>query len=217
MRLPVRIGTAALVPLVLGCSTADGSTQPFGAGTDAGVDASLPDTAVAVSADAAHEPPVADVAPEALSAQDAEPHLPPDCDSDVYHQYACCVFAGVNEFRKQHGVGLLDYVWDPETTAVAQWYTELKRDAGVFAHGVDGRKCGSRMSAFDVSWSSCGENLARNTYDNWLESCQTVVVQWANSTAGHREAMLEDKWTYAGVGVAQGDGWWWVTMNFREP
>jgi len=169
-----------------------------------------------VQPDVLDEAAVEETGPEA-SLPDADPNLPPDCNVDVYHQYACCVFQGVNEFRQQNGVGLLDYVWDAPTAEVAQWYTDLMRDTGVFAHGVDGRKCGSRLSYFGVDWSSCGENLARNTYDDWQESCASVVVQWANSTSGHREAMLEDKWTYAGVGVAEGGGWWWTTMNFREP
>lgn len=205
---------ALVVPTA--CSSVDGVSDTYATRTDAGAEGG----ADAIPAEAAPEPDVAtvDVGPDLSSEPPViDPTLPPDCDVDVFHRYACCVFQGVNEFRQQHGVGLLDYVWDPQTAEVAQWYSELMRDTGIFDHGVDGRKCGSRMSSFDVDWSSCGENLARNTYEDWQESCERVVIQWAGSTAGHREAMLEDKWTFAGVGVAQGGGWWWTTMNFREP
>ena len=202
--------------LLVGCSSADGDANGFGA-YDGGVDATSQDGPVA---DAMDEPAVASEAGEdqvVPDAPDADPNLPPDCNVDVFHQYVCCVFQGVNEFRQQHGVGLVDYVWHPQVAEMAQWYSQEMLNQGVFAHGIDGKKCGSRLDGYGVDWSSCGENLARNTYDDWKESCDTVIVQWAESTAGHREAMLESKWTYAGVGVVQGDGWWWTTMNFLEP
>jgi uncharacterized protein YkwD len=140
-----------------------------------------------------------------------------ECEKDDFHRYACCVFDEVNRFRHENAVGLEDYLWDAEISSAAYYYATYMAERGRFAHGLDGLKVGSRLSNFGVDWSAAGENIQRNTYDTWQEGCVSTLNGWATSTSGHREAMLDSRYTHGAVGVDFGsDGYWYVVMNFAK-
>ncbi len=189
---------------------ADGA-RPDARRPAAGADARVPDGATPPSPDAPRGAPDAGSGPASAT--------PPAeyCMRDELTRYACCVFERVNLFRRAQGPGLPDFAWDPGVADVAAWYAQRMAEAEAVAHGLDGRACGGRLTAFGIDWSSCGENVAGNTVDDAMASCTQIVdEQWANSS-GHRRAMLSADWSQAGVGVARAGGWWYVTLNFREP
>jgi len=147
-----------------------------------------------------------------------------DCEIDDAHRYACCVFEQVNLFRSQAGLGLIDYVYDAKLAEVGFYYAGYMADHNSFAHSADGINFGQRLDNFGVAWASAGENLQRNTRSSWEQACQETVWGsggWANSTQGHREAMLGQAangtpkgWTHAGAGVAKSGVYWYVAMYF---
>lgn len=144
------------------------------------------------------------------------------CDSDDLHRYACCVFDQVNVFRAESGLG--PYVQDADLEAVAFSYAGFMADTGQFAHSADGLQFGERLDAAGIAWASAGENLQSNTLGDWRAACEETVRGaggWANSDAGHREAMLgqaadgsDRDWTHAAAGVGRAGGRWYVAMYF---
>ena len=130
----------------------------------------------------------------------------------------------ITAFRAEHGVGLVDYVWDENIAECAFYYAEYMAEHNDFSHGADGLNFGDRLDDFDVAWSSAGENLQRNGESSWSAACHETVWGsggWANSTAGHREAMLGQDpsetpkgWTHAAAGVGESWGQWYVAMYF---
>jgi len=72
-------------------------------------------------------------------------------------------------------------------------------DKGYFSHaGPDGKLPWYWLDAAGYAYSYAGENLAIN----YVESAD-VVLAWMNSP-GHRENILNDKYTEIGIGVAEG-------------
>ena len=166
-------------------------------------------------------------ADEEVGVQDSEGVVvadPLDCDADDVHRYACCVFDEVNLWRKEQDDGLAPYLHDGELSMVAYDYSAFMAERGDFGHGLDNRGIGERLNDYGIFWRSVGENIQRNSFPDWHEACVSTVRGsggWAGSDEGHREAMLgtsvsgEDMgWTQAGVGVARGDRYWYVTMYF---
>lgn|GEM_PF-3171737 len=166
--------------------------------------------------------PDEDLVDETVVPDDAVPSG--DCELDDAHRYACCVFEQVNVFRSQAGLGLIDYVYDAKLAEVGFYYAGYMADNNTFAHSADGINFGQRLDNFGVAWVSAGENLQRNSRSSWESACQETVWGsggWANSTQGHREAMLGQDtsgtpkgWTHAGAGVAKSGGYWYVAMYF---
>lgn len=144
------------------------------------------------------------------------------CELDDAHRYACCVFDAVNAYRGAQGLD--PYVFDSALTEVGFYYADYMASNGVYAHSADGMNFGERLDEFDVAWQSAGENLQRNDIGTWQAACNETVNGrggWANSSAGHREAMLgqdrsgtDKAWSHAGVGVARAGGDWYVAMYF---
>ncbi len=179
-------------------------------------EAALPDTAADIQTpDAA----AADTAPA------ADTLATPDSDiakSDL-ERYADCVFDKVNAFRAANGKPAA-YLRDTKLDEVGVYYSGYMAKNNVFAHSADGKNFGERLDSFGVKWASAGENLQKNSKATWETACQETVNGsggWANSTAGHKEAMLgktqdgTDKgWTHAGVGVAKAGSQWYVAMYF---
>lgn len=188
----------------------EGTLPPGEPGTD--------DAAPATPDRDAEAPSDADTA-EAI---DASSPTPPPATEEL--AYADCVFEAVNAFRSSQGLKVA-YVRDGKLDQVGATYAEYMSDRGLFAHSADGQSFGDRLDAAGVAWASAAENLQKNGIPNVASACaETVNGQggWANSTQGHREAMLgqdangTDKgFTHAGVGVARdGSGQWRVAMYF---
>ncbi len=224
-----RLAAFALPAVLDACSAGAPDGKPSDAGARTTVDGGLRRDATRSgdgrSRDAATAAPATlDAARDGRAAlPDARPGLPSIvppaefCARDELAQYACCVFERVNRFRRAEGVGLRDFAWDPAVADVAAWYAARMAVKSAVSHGLDGRACGGRLTAFGVGWSSCGENVAGNTGLDPTASClQIVDQQWANSSS-HRRAMLSSDWSRAGVGAARAGGWWYVTLNFLEP
>lgn len=211
---PVWLAIALLV--LSSCSSTDGDAlyEPSQqTGTDASPDAasdSAPDAIEATAPDATVEDaPSADTSP----LQDATPDTTPngiDCESTDERRFACCTFTAINEYRTSLGLSAL--AWDPKVAVAAEWYSQYMADLGLFAHGLDGRKVGSRLTDFGVDWTAAGENIARNTTSSWEESCTQVFDQWFGSPS-HHALMVSPKYTHGAVGVARGGDWWYATLN----
>lgn len=225
MKTAVAISMFALGFLVTGCEQ-DGDL-PLDSGTwdtldpDTVLEDPSPDTAVDPESDTAVidslEDPAVDDGPEILPSDEY-------CNIDDFHRYACCVLDEVNRYRLENGVGLVDYVWDPDIASCAFYYAQYMAAHGTFAHGADGQNFGDRLDSFGVAWASAGENLQRNSEIGWEAACQETVWGWggwAHSTDGHREAMLgqdpsgtDKMWTHAAAGVDRSGTRWYVAMYF---
>ena len=199
------------------CSSADGDTlyepsQP--SGTDASPDGPAADVAETEDATVTDVLPAEDVAPADTSPPpDAAPDANPsgiDCDSTDERRFACCTFTAINDYRTS--LGLSAWHWDVKVAVAAEWYSHYMADLGLFAHGLDGRKVGSRLTDFGVDWTAAGENIARNTTSAWDESCTQVFDQWFGSPS-HHALMVSPKYTHGAVGVARGGNWWYATLN----
>jgi uncharacterized protein YkwD len=83
-----------------------------------------------------------------------------------------------------------------------------------FAHEnpVTGSTLGDRAAAFEYDYWMIGENLAAGQ-----TSPEQVVTDWMNSP-GHRENMLQERYTEVGVGLREGGdyGLYWV-LEFGQP
>jgi uncharacterized protein YkwD len=213
---PVWLAIALLV--LPSCSSTDGDAlyEPSQqTGTDASPDTPPADVAEASLPDAATEdaPPTQDVSTTDTPLPEAAPDTTPngiDCESTDERRFACCTFTAINDYRTSLGLSAL--LWDPKVAVAAEWYSQYMADLSLFAHGLDGRKVGSRLTDFGVDWTAAGENIARNTTSSWEESCTQVFDQWFGSPS-HHTLMVSPKYTHGAVGVARGGDWWYATLN----
>ncbi|PLR97733.1 hypothetical protein CVD19_07930 [Bacillus sp. T33-2] len=101
-----------------------------------------------------------------------------------------------NVIRLRHKLEPLK--WDDKTAEVAYAHSRDMQESNYFSH--TSKKYGSisdRLKAADIAYQSAGENIAANYTD-----APAVVEGWLNSK-GHREALLNEKFTHLGVGVYQ--------------
>ena len=78
------------------------------------------------------------------------------------------------------------------------------------------RTPGMRATAAGVTWSSIAENLASMSGAAASVGAQTGSI-WMNSS-GHRNNLLNARYTHTGVGVAVDDrGVWYVTQLYVLP
>jgi uncharacterized protein YkwD len=88
---------------------------------------------------------------------------------------------------------------DPKLDLAAQRHAEDMLGRSFFAHrGPDGRTVRERARAAGFEWSAIGENLAEGQ-----ESVKEAVEAWMRSS-GHRENILDRRYTETGVGLALG-------------
>jgi uncharacterized YkwD family protein/spore coat assembly protein SafA len=112
-----------------------------------------------------------------------------------------------NQERQNAGLAPLQLDW--QLSRVARYKSRDMRDTGYFAHRSP--QYGSpfdMMKRFKVQYSSAGENIAVGQ-----TSPEQVVKEWMNSP-GHRKNILNDTYTYIGVGYAKGGsyGTYWTQM-----
>jgi uncharacterized protein YkwD len=216
--IPKFVWLAIALVALPSCSSADGDAlyEPSQqTETDAAPDtptdvaeASTPDTTVE-DALPATDVSTTDTTPLPEAAPDTAPNGI-DCESTDERRFACCTFTAINDYRTSLGLSAL--LWDPKVAIAAEWYSQYMADLGLFAHGLDGRKVGSRLTDFGVDWTAAGENIARNTTSSWEESCTQVFDQWFGSPS-HHALMVSPKYTHGAVGVARGGDWWYATLN----
>ncbi len=101
----------------------------------------------------------------------------------------------INTFREQNGVAPL--AASPNLSRAAAWMSEDLSSHGTFSHTDSlGRSPFKRVVDCGYGSSGAGENLARTL------SAQGAFNLWLGSTAGHRENMLNPRWTVVGIGQA---------------
>jgi uncharacterized protein YkwD len=88
---------------------------------------------------------------------------------------------------------------DPKLDLAAQRHAEDMLARSFFAHrGADGKTVRERARAAGFEWSAIGENLAEGQ-----DSVKEAVEAWMRSS-GHRENILDRRYTETGVGLALG-------------
>ncbi|WP_254863660.1 CAP domain-containing protein [Halovivax gelatinilyticus] len=133
----------------------------------------------------------------------------------------------INDVRAEHGLDPL--VWDATIASVSRGHSADMAQREYFAH--DNPEGESPMDRFQTTGDYCqryGENIAQSWVDRAVESgdggvveyttpeeaAEGLVDQWMNSPP-HREAILNDEWDRAGVGVyLTDDGMVFATQNF---
>lgn len=121
---------------------------------------------------------------------------------------------GVNEIRVEHGLQPLEY--HEGLTVAARDYSEKMVRFNFFSHtGADGSKLDERAKEYGLKFRAIGENLhSSRGYD---DPVSVALEDWMKS-AGHRESLLNDRYTHTGVGVAIGnDGTAIFTQLFMLP
>ena len=121
---------------------------------------------------------------------------------------------GVNEIRVEYGLQSLKY--DERLTVAARDYSGEMARLNFFSHtGADGSKLDDRAKDHGLNYQSIGENLhSSRGYD---DPASVALEDWMKS-AGHRESILNDRYTHTGVGVAIGnDGTAIFTQLFMLP
>lgn len=98
----------------------------------------------------------------------------------------------VNGLRAKNGLSLL--AWSDAAAKVARDYSKVMVESGVFDH--DGSFC-DRLIAEGIRWLNAGENISRGYYNLYF-----VCDAYYNSES-HRENILSEKFTHAGMGYYQ--------------
>ncbi len=123
------------------------------------------------------------------------------------------IVARVNEERAQNGLNAVTI--DPELTAAAQSYacTMITDDYFGHYHPVTGQGPGERATQAGYLYRAVGENLAAGQ-----RTSLQAMTDWMNSTAGHRENILNPMWVHIGVSIRKGGkyGTYWV-QEFGAP
>lgn len=111
-------------------------------------------------------------------------------------------FELVNAERRVGGVTAL--IWDAELGSMARLHSENMAHLGFFSHtSPDGTGVTARAHAGGISgWSRMGENIAYNL--GFDDPAAFAVVRWMQST-DHRENILNEGFTHAGLGIARAD------------
>jgi uncharacterized protein YkwD len=132
-------------------------------------------------------------------------------------EYEECVFDEVNRAREQEGLRPLSR--DRSLDGLGHYYAGLMQQTRKFAHRIDGRSVGERMTEFGIPFLRAAENLQQNDYDTCEAGCRETVWGrggWMKSKKGHREAMLDPGYERAGLGVEDDGRTWRVAMYFRR-
>lgn len=119
----------------------------------------------------------------------------------------------VNDERVAAGEDAL--IWDEMLTEVARAHSEDMVAHDYFSHTEpDGDTLTDRLADAHVSYVLAGENIAWNW--NYPDPAQTAVDGWMDSL-GHRENILREQFTHAGMGVAKAaDDSYYFTQVFAD-
>lgn len=111
-----------------------------------------------------------------------------------------------NVQRKKHGLPALKRLSSLDT--VSQAWTQQMYDSGNFVHNPE------YISQYPGSPKAGAENIASGTGN--LMTSSNVVAQWMASSYGHRETLLDPKYTHLGVGYVSVGGRAYATQNFAQ-
>lgn len=120
------------------------------------------------------------------------------------YDYAMQVWDIVNEERAKEGKSALE--WDEDISELTTIRAEEL--ASSYSHTrPDGQSFYSVFSENDMSYRSCGENIAAGQ-----KTPEIVMNAWMNST-GHRNNILKDSYTHMAVGCyTSGGRTYWVQL-----
>ncbi|WP_246234749.1 CAP domain-containing protein [Bacillus aquiflavi] len=97
--------------------------------------------------------------------------------------------------------------WDEKTANVAYMHSKDMYDSNYFSHNSPNNgSVADRLDTAEVFYKTAGENIAAHYIDG-----PAVVEGWLNSK-GHRETMLNDKFTHIGIGIYKK----YYTQNFIQ-
>jgi uncharacterized protein YkwD len=103
------------------------------------------------------------------------------------------MFDLVNEERKKRGVAEL--TWRSEVVPIARNHAQDMWERKYFGHvSPEGQDVGGRLDEAGVSYTFAGENLA-------LAPTVTTAHNGLMNSEGHRENILEERFTHMGIGV----------------
>ena len=103
----------------------------------------------------------------------------------------------LNAQRVQNGLAPL--VMRDDLRQLARAFSQDMIDRGFFSHtDPDGKDPFDRMADAGITYTSAGENIAWNNFD---DPVATAVDGWMNSS-GHRANILRASFTHTGMGVA---------------
>ena len=126
-------------------------------------------------------------------------------------KYAAEVLRLVNEERKKANVAPLKNSSNLAAVAVAK--SKDMRDKNYFAHTSPTYGTLAQMAKkFNISYTRLGENIAAGQ-----STPAAAVKSWMNSQ-GHRDAILDDRYTHIGIGYAAGGSrsHYWTQLFLRE-
>lgn len=107
-------------------------------------------------------------------------------------------FHTTNAVRAINGKSSLEY--SEKASACVRKHCEDMSARNYFSHDTpEGVTSSQRMRNSGIEYTSCAENLAAGYLDAF-----GIVDGWYNSS-GHRKNLLDEKYRYLGVGVAQGN------------
>jgi len=122
--------------------------------------------------------------------------------------------AGANEYGQgdEPSPGY-DYEWAPQLFELSQEHSLNQANIGSISHdGVSDRF--NRVTF--CQWQSWGENVAYNMESSEPDAAAMAIKQWAESTSGHRENMLNNSWDYAAVAAAKNGNSVYFTAKFMK-
>ena len=154
---------------------------------------------------------IASASPSDSSARGAE-SVRPSTRAFAANSFELRAFALVNEERRERGQQPLR--WDADAARVAREHSENMARRGFFSHtSPDGADYVRRAAAGGVTgWRALAENIAYN--QGFDDPAAFAVERWMLSSK-HRENILRQVFTHAGIGVARAaDGRVFFTQVF---
>ena len=123
------------------------------------------------------------------------------------------LFAMHNQGRQSNGVSPA-LVLDGTLTAIARQRANDMAAKGYFSHtSPSGETAFTLLASYNYPYKIAGENIARNNYPD-SQTVDTAFNGFMNSP-GHRQNILEPRFTKVGIGVAKGaDGMWYFAVVF---
>ena len=137
------------------------------------------------------------------------PAVPDDVDLMV-----SLTHAAINKIRHEHGLRPLQE--DAELRAVAMDHSDDMAARGFFDHrNPDGKRPADRVLAAKLPYRAIAENIQMS--QSVRNPVQTAVDAWMDSK-GHRENILDDRYTHSGIGIQiRDDGSVYFTQLFWLP
>jgi uncharacterized protein YkwD len=104
--------------------------------------------------------------------------------------------------RERAAAGVAPVALHPALNSAAQAHSNEQAARNLMTHySANGSNGGQRMAAAGYAWRAWAENIAAGQAD-----AATAMNAWMTSTEGHRENILNPRYTDMGVGLAYSAG-----------